>query len=71
MQDSLGAPVDYPMWGRLDYPSIGLVDAKLREFDIIPIFSSVQQFEETYTVRIIGTCRCTCKHGRVEALNST
>lgn len=55
MQDSSGAPVDYPLWGALDYPSIGLVDAKLREFDIIPIFSSVQSFEQTYTVR-------TCTH---------
>ena len=34
----------------LDYPSIGIVRAKLQENDIIPIFASVTELEEAYQV---------------------
>jgi protocadherin alpha len=40
--------LDYNLWDRLDYPSIGQVAEKLDEFDIIPIFAVVRSFQDLY-----------------------
>ena len=49
-QNSSGLPVDYQMWNVFDYPSIGQVEAKLRENDIILIIASTFPFQSTYEV---------------------
>ena len=36
-----------------DYPSVGHINAKLRENDIIPIFASTTEFRTTYEVRVL------------------
>jgi hypothetical protein len=51
-QNSSGLPVDYQMWGVFDYPSVGQVQAMLRENDIILIIASRSLFQPTYEVCI-------------------
>ena len=54
-QNSSGLPVDYQMWDVFDYPSVGQVQAMLRENDIILIIASRSVFQPTYEVYLVLT----------------
>ena len=49
-QDSSGLPVDYQMWDVFDYPSLGQVQSKLIENDIVLIIAAIFPLQPTYQV---------------------
>lgn len=49
---------DYTLSRVLDFPSVGLVRLKLQENDIIPIFASVAELEDAYTVGLLQKIDC-------------
>ena len=49
-QGPSGLPVDYQAWSVFDYPSLGQVQQKLRENDIVLIIAATQQFQPLYQV---------------------
>ena len=60
-QNSSGLPVDYQMWDVFDYPSVGQVQAKLRENDIILIIASISIFQPTYEVYTVDILFLWCR----------
>ena len=51
-QISLDEPVDYQRWSVFDYPSLGQVQEKLRDNDIILVIAATSPLRQTYEVTI-------------------
>ena len=68
MQNSSGLPVDYQGWNVFDYPSLGQVQAKLRENDIILVIAATAIFQRTYEVGTKQTSKVNCIDTLTQAL---